>query len=71
MEVADCVKPALKSVQEIEIRKRGRCRIIGFRIQMGSETSYAGCSSKVKKLKGNGVYKVRILGTSDEQIVTR
>jgi hypothetical protein len=33
---------------------------------MGSKTSYACCSSKVKKLKENGVYKARILGTSDE-----
>jgi len=66
VEVADCVRPALKSVQEMEIRKRGRCRIIGFRIQIGSRTSYACGSSKVKKLKGNGVYKARILGTNDE-----
>ena len=54
MEVADCVKPALKSVQEMEIRKQWRCRIIGFRIQMGSKTSYACCSSKVKKSEVRG-----------------
>jgi hypothetical protein len=51
VEVADCVKPALKSVQEMEIRKRWRCRIIGFRIRMGSKTSYACDSGKVKKLR--------------------
>jgi len=56
VEVADCVKPALKSVQEMEIRKRGRCRIIGFRIQMGSKTSYACCSSKVKKSELGATY---------------
>jgi hypothetical protein len=54
VEVADCVKPALKSVQEMEIRKRGRCRILGFRIQIGSKTSYACGSSKVKKREVSG-----------------
>jgi hypothetical protein len=66
VEAADCVKPPLKSVQKTRIRSRRKYRAIGFRIQMGSKTSYACGSRKVKKLKGNGVYKARILGTSDE-----
>ena len=52
MEAADCVKPTLKSVQEMQIRRRRKYRVIGFRIQIGLKTYYACGSRKVKKLKG-------------------
>jgi hypothetical protein len=68
VEAADCVKPPLKSVQKTRIRSRRKYRAIGFRIQMGSKTSYACGSRKVKKLSARRLlmpYKPRDYGSSD------
>jgi hypothetical protein len=67
VEASDCVKPALKSVQQIRIRRCSKYRMIGFRIQMGSKRSYACGSIKVKKLSGGRLlmpYKPRECGSS-------
>jgi hypothetical protein len=52
VEVPVCLKPALKHVHEIRIKRQRRYRAIGFRIQRGLKTSYARAGREVKKLSG-------------------